>query len=93
MLGRLYVKRGDDDSAQDYFERACAFNPRHADAYYQWLRIAVRRGEKSKAAELDKIVRKLHDEEKRQDQETVTGLVEESLRGPVKGTLVTKAAN
>jgi len=93
MLGRLYLKRQDDERAQVCFEKACAFNPKHTDAYYQWLRIAVRRGEKDKVKELDEIVRRLHDEEKKQIQGTVTGVVEESLNGPSEGTLVTKSAN
>ena len=93
MLGRLYLKKGNDKAAQDYFEKACAFNPKHTNAHYQWLRIAVRLGEKDKATELDKIVRRLHDEEKKQTQQTVTGVVEESLRGSMEGALLTRSKN
>jgi Flp pilus assembly protein TadD len=93
MLGRLYLKRQDDNRAQTCFEKACAFNPKHTDAYYQSLRIAVRLGEKDKAAKLDKIVRKLHDEEKGKIQDTVTGVVEESLRGLAEGAIAVKSAN
>jgi tetratricopeptide (TPR) repeat protein len=93
MLGRLYLKRGHDQTAQEYFAKACAFNPKHTNAYYQWLRIAVRLGEKDKAIELDTIVRRLHDEEKKQIQKTVTGVVEESLRGSAEGILRTRSSN
>jgi tetratricopeptide (TPR) repeat protein len=93
MLGRLYLKRGDDLIAQENFAKACAFNPKHTNAYYQWLRIAVRLGEKDKATELDTIVRRLHDEEKKQVQKTVTGVVEESLRGSAEGILTTRSSN
>jgi tetratricopeptide (TPR) repeat protein len=93
MLGRLYLKRGDDQTARIYFEKACAFNPKHTDAYYQWLRIAVQRGEKDKVAELSEIVRRLHDEEKKQIQGTVTGVVEESLRASPEGILLTRSTN
>jgi Tfp pilus assembly protein PilF len=88
-----YLKRGDDQTARNYFEKACAFNPKHTDAYYQWLRIAVQRGEKDKVAELSEIVRRLHDEEKNQIQETVTGVVEESLRASPEGILLTRSTN
>ncbi|HEX2523359.1 MAG TPA: tetratricopeptide repeat protein, partial [Terriglobia bacterium] len=93
MLGRLYLKRGDDQTARNYFEKACAFNPKHTDAYYQRLRIAVQRGEKDKISELSEIVRRLHDQEKNQIQETVTGVVEESLRASPEGILLTRSTN
>jgi tetratricopeptide (TPR) repeat protein len=93
MLGRLYLKRGHDQIAQENFAKACAFNPKHTNAYYQWLRIAVRSGEKDKAAELDAMVRRLHEEEKKQVQKTVSGVVEESLRGSAEGILITRSSN
>jgi len=68
-------------SAEKCFEKACALNPNHANAYYQLSRIARERGERARAEELTKVLQKLHDQDRQRDQDTLTGLVQESLRG------------
>lgn len=81
LLGKLSLTKGDYDSAQSYFEKACAYNPNHAKAYHQLSIIARRQGKKEKAAELSSIVKKLAAEEEKSFREDFVAVVEESLSG------------
>jgi tetratricopeptide (TPR) repeat protein len=79
-LGKYFLRKSDLPSAAASFEKACALNPRHANAYYQRIRIAVQQGNRDKAAELSTKVRELHLEDQQREQEAFSGLIQESLR-------------
>jgi len=70
----------------------CCVSPKHRTAYYQLLRIAIRRHEKDRVTQLAEIVRNIRDKEGGEAQEVSVGLTEESLRGSAAGVLVTKSA-
>jgi Tfp pilus assembly protein PilF len=91
LLGKLYLKEGNEGAAQASFEKACAFNPQHVGAYYQLSLLARRQGKKEKAAELGKIVQKLNNRSDKGYQEGTTGVLQESLRGTAGGVLMPKA--
>jgi len=91
LLGKLYLKKGNEDAAQASFEKACAFNPEHVGAYYQLSLLARRQGKKEKAAELGKIVQKLNEKSDKNYQESFTGVLQESLRGTAGGVMMPKS--
>ena len=90
MLGKLYLRKGEEGLAQSHFEKACAYKPDHASAYHQLSLIARRQGKVEKALELGRIVQKLNEEADKSFQESFIGVVQESLRGTAK-TLVYKS--
>jgi tetratricopeptide (TPR) repeat protein len=89
-LGKYFLRKSDLSSAAASFEKANALNPRHANAYYQRIRIAVQQGKRDNASKLATKVRELHIEGQQREQEAFSGLIQESLRH--KSSLDLKAA-
>jgi tetratricopeptide (TPR) repeat protein len=91
-LGKLYLKKGEEEEARSSFEKACAFAPGHVGAHYQLSIIARRQGKKEKAEQLARTVQELEKLGKSR-RESVTGVVQESLQVSPGGTLVSKGKN
>ncbi len=81
LLGKLYLRQGNDQSAESHFEKACGFDPSLVSAYHQLSVIARRQGKREKAAELAKVVQELNEREDKSYQEDFLSLMGERLRG------------
>jgi Flp pilus assembly protein TadD len=82
LLGKYSSLKNDDAAAQEYFEQACAADPRHVESCYRLIRIARQGGDLQKAADLARIVERLRAEKRSEEHERFDRLVEESVRGP-----------
>ncbi len=79
VLGKLYLKRAEYDSAKWYFRQACGFNPNHVGAYYQLSLIARRQGDSEESAKLAGVVQTLNTIADQSYQADFLGVVEDAL--------------
>ena len=80
LLGKLYAKKGDDATAESYFDKTCSFNPGHRGALWQLVLIARQQGKKEKVAELTQRMQRLQDQSEKPESDSFLGAVQDSLR-------------
>jgi Flp pilus assembly protein TadD len=90
LLGRLYAGKGDYATAESFFEKACAFNPRHSEALWQLTLIARQQGKKERVAELTQRMQKFQDQSEQSEPNTFLMAVQDSLRSGASPSAKTK---